>query len=202
MRAEIDIIKNMTKTNAKTQKIVELLKEIVSQAEKDSKILAIAGGFAMDIEASIVRGDQELSRNHDDLDLSPQEKDIPYWKAWFEDKNFKIDTNDGIKDKDKAFIAFPVDYDSSDSVNSYYADVYSYAQNPDGTLYSCERGEKDEWEKTWDEVFVTMVWQGMNVSLMRHQSVIGIKKMFHEQGHEVREKDLHDFGLFDNLTKN
>ncbi len=185
--------------NQKTLRILDLLEEILLSAQQAGKKVAVVGGLALELAAAAQRGDELLTRNHDDLDIAPLQEDIPFWQDWFLKKGYILGTNEEIKDPSKAFIAHSPDstFDGKDPLDCFSADFYSIGVNSDKTLYSSETGQKDNWEKTWDEEFTLVKWGGHLVHVMRPELAIALKKAFHKDGHTVRDKDLHDFTVFD-----
>jgi len=121
----------------KTQEIISFLSKIVEVAEKENKIVGVEGGIAIEIEAANLRGDENFTRNHHDLDFRVMEEDVDFWKKWFEEQKFKIDTDEKIVDKSKAFLAYSQNY-SPNSLIGFYVDVYGVKIAEDGQLFSHE----------------------------------------------------------------
>lgn len=159
-------------------------------AAENNKIITLDGGFAIEIEAALLRGDENITRNHDDLDLHVLEEDILFWQDWFKGQNFHLDTDPKIIDKTKAFLAYSPD-------KTFYVDVYSVRVDENKQLSSWETGEKDDWEAGWDEVFLPVKWHGFAFFVMRHELILRNKREFAQNLNQpLRDIDLHDKKLF------
>lgn len=172
--------------NRKTKKLNKLLLEIIEVSKEFEKKFFVAGGFALDIEVG------RLTRNHDDLDLHPLEKNITWWKKWFRKKGFKIDYNPEIKDKTKAFVAYSPD-------DEFYVDMYGVKVGRKGKLFSAESGKRHDWAgTTWQGTVKTKDWQGRKVNILHHEGILWLKKKtVKKQSSKLRKKDIHDLKLFE-----
>lgn len=184
----------------KTKNIVNLMLDMVDVAEKFGKKIFVGGGLGLEIEAALGRGDSYLTRDHGDLDIHPMEEDVPFWKEWFQNKGYLIKGNDEIKDNTKAFVAFPPNFDEENwgtSPQSFYADIYGIFVDKNEFIHSRESGKDDNWKKEWNEVLIVCSWNKRKIIVLRHELALHNKYLTAlQQGKMLREKDIHDHGLF------
>lgn len=177
------------KLNPKTINLNNLLLEIIKTSQKYGKKFFVSGGFALDIEIG------KITRNHDDLDLHPMERDILCWKRWFKKKGFKIRYNIEIKDKTKAFVAHSPD-------SQFYVDMYGVRVSENGKLSSAESGRRHDWAgTTWQQTVKRKTWQQKKVNILHYQGILWLKKQTAKKKKGVlRKKDWHDLKLFKRKT--
>ena len=185
--------------NEKTRRILNLLDEIMLASVQYDKPVGVGSGIALEILAANLRGDENLTRNHGDLDIHPYARNIPFWKQWFVSHGYIIGTNDEIVDKNVAFVAHSPDstFNSRAPESCFYADVYGLIIDERGYVYSPESGTNEPWGKKWQEAFEDAVWHGHKVKVMNHLDALRNKReTANSMGAPLRDKDIHDHKLF------
>ncbi len=192
----------MHSLNKKTKQLVKLLSEILTASEINKKRVLLSGGFALEIEAVNERNNSVITRNHDDIDIHPLEKDIVFWKRWFVNKKFIIGTNYEIKDKSKAFVAHSPNstFDNNLPEEAFHIDVYSINVDRCGTISDSIFGVKRIWRNiNWYKDVKTLLWKKQIVHILDHKFILSYKKEVAKNIKKpLRKKDIHDLKLFSN----
>ncbi len=185
--------------NEQTQLLILAIDDSIKTAREHHKIFAFGAGIALEMEAGYNRGDSNFTRNHADIDIHPYEEDIPFWRMYFEEKDYLISSNSGIKDSSKAFLAYSPDSKKHDDPEDgmFSIDVYGLLIDDKNGVHSRETGIDDPWNMTWDDAFIKVTWKGHEVWVMKHEIALRNKReTASAMGTPLREKDVHDHELF------
>jgi hypothetical protein len=187
-------------SNQITIQLENLLLDLFGTVAETGRKLMLSGGFAVDIEAASLRNDNNLTRDHKDLDVYLLDTDVPFWKDWFVSREFTIYYNDEMIDRSKGFVACSKDskklYDS-DTPGAYWVDCYANTIEENGTLSNATLGKKILFGVTWQEMSRDVSWRNTLITVEKHEYVLAHKRgSALANAQPLREIDLHDHALF------
>ncbi len=166
--------------NDYTKELEALLLDIAKTAAAEGKRYYLGGGFGIDIQYG------QLTRDHEDLDFHPDEKDTQFWKNWFKDKGFIISKDPDMEDYPNSFLP-------TNDNKDYIADVYPVTFESDGRISMLYiDGSQGVWDgKDW-RTNKEISYKGVPIWVEDYKNILEQKR----HGGPMTEKHLHDFKLF------